>query len=119
MQGPVGKLCFALNRHVFRPAHLHMMLTASGYEPLTTALYMEGDEFVTSDAVFGAKTSLICPIMVNHDDSEAQALGFKRGPFWYSHWDFVLQTREEAEVVKRKSLPNYYRFVDTDVTTLR
>ncbi|KAJ9116766.1 hypothetical protein QFC24_006657 [Naganishia onofrii] len=45
--GPVGDLLQKLNRHEYRPAHLHMMLSAPGFEPLTTALYFEGDPFIT------------------------------------------------------------------------
>jgi protocatechuate 3,4-dioxygenase beta subunit len=48
-----------LNRHIFRPAHLHIRIHAPGYEGLTTALYFKGDPYLTSDAVFGVKSSLI------------------------------------------------------------
>jgi protocatechuate 3,4-dioxygenase beta subunit len=57
--GPVGKWLRSMNRHVFRPAHLHMMLQAQGYEELVTSLYFKGDVFLTSDAVFGVKGSLV------------------------------------------------------------
>jgi len=57
--GPVGKMLSKLNRHVFRPAHLHIQIHAPGYEGLTTALYFKGDPYLTSDAVFGVKSSLI------------------------------------------------------------
>lgn len=40
------RLLKSLNRHVFRPAHLHMMFIADGYEPLTTALYFKGDPYL-------------------------------------------------------------------------
>lgn len=77
--GPVGALLGKLGRHVFRPAHLHMMIAVSfylslhtwkaltftildqqapGYEKLVTALYFR-DEHLTSDAVFGVRASLI------------------------------------------------------------
>lgn len=36
-----------------------MWLQAKGYHALTTALYMEGDKYLTSDAVFGVKKSLV------------------------------------------------------------
>lgn len=42
-----------------RPSHLHMMVQAPGYHKLITSLYPEGDDYVTSDAVFGVKKSLI------------------------------------------------------------
>jgi hypothetical protein len=32
---------------------------AEGYHTLVTAWYMDGDEYLTSDAVFGVKKSLV------------------------------------------------------------
>ncbi|MCO5598541.1 hypothetical protein L7F22_052638 [Adiantum nelumboides] len=46
--GPVGALLKSLNRHVFRPAHLHMMFYCEGYETLITALYFKGDPYLKS-----------------------------------------------------------------------
>lgn len=57
--GPVGKMLRALARHPYRPAHLHFMIAAPGYNTLTTALYMAGDKYLDSDVVFGAKKSLV------------------------------------------------------------
>lgn len=56
--GPVGVLLRAQGRHPYRPAHIHFIVTAEGYEPLITALYIAGDAYIESDAVFGAKPSL-------------------------------------------------------------
>jgi protocatechuate 3,4-dioxygenase beta subunit len=56
--GPVGVLLRAQGRHPYRPAHIHFILTAEGYEPLITAVYIAGDAYIESDAVFGAKPSL-------------------------------------------------------------
>jgi hydroxyquinol 1,2-dioxygenase len=56
--GPVGILLRAQGRHPYRPAHIHFAITADGYQPLTTALYIAGDPYIDSDAVFGAKHSL-------------------------------------------------------------
>lgn len=42
-----------------RPNHLHMMFEKSGYNKLTTALYPDGDDYISSDAVFGVKKSLV------------------------------------------------------------
>ena len=56
--GPVGVLLRAQGRHPYRPAHIHFIVTADGHEPLITALYIAGDAYIESDAVFGAKHSL-------------------------------------------------------------
>lgn len=57
--GPVGVLLTATGRHPWRPAHLHFIISAPGYRPLTTALYFEDDPYVDSDAVFGVKSDLV------------------------------------------------------------
>jgi hydroxyquinol 1,2-dioxygenase len=57
--GPVGKMLAALGRHPYRPAHLHFMISAPGFKTLTTALYIAGDPYLDSDAVFGSKQSLV------------------------------------------------------------
>jgi protocatechuate 3,4-dioxygenase beta subunit len=57
--GPVAALLRRLARHTFRPAHLHFRISADGYRPLTTAIYAAGDRYLSSDAVFGVRASLI------------------------------------------------------------
>ena len=57
--GPVAALLRALARHTMRPAHLHFRISADGYRPLTTAIYVAGDPYLSSDAVFGVHASLI------------------------------------------------------------
>src|SRR5580698_1154445 len=58
--GPVGTMLAATKRHPWRPAHIHFKVTAEGYQPLTTHLFDDVDEYLDSDAVFGVKDSLIC-----------------------------------------------------------
>ncbi|HTR05277.1 MAG TPA: intradiol ring-cleavage dioxygenase [Paraburkholderia sp.] len=57
--GPVGRMLEALGRHPWRPAHLHFMIEAPGYERLITHVFREGDRYLDSDAVFGVRSSLI------------------------------------------------------------
>jgi protocatechuate 3,4-dioxygenase beta subunit len=57
--GPAGQLLAAMGRHPFRPAHIHFMISAPGYRTLVTHLFIEGDEYLESDAVFGVKPSLV------------------------------------------------------------
>ena len=49
----------ATGRHPMRPAHVHFLIAAPGYETLTTALFSSDDPYVDSDAVFGVKSSLV------------------------------------------------------------
>ena len=57
--GPVGDLVRAVGRHPYRPAHVHFIVSADGFEPLTTQLYSSGDPYIDSDAVFAVRKSLI------------------------------------------------------------
>ncbi len=57
--GPAGQLLGKLGRHPFRPAHVHFMVSAPGYRTLVTHLFLAGDKYLQSDAVFGVKPSLI------------------------------------------------------------
>ena len=57
--GPVGDMLRATRRHPWRPAHLHFMIQAPGYETLITHVFRDGDPYLDSDAVFGVRQSLI------------------------------------------------------------
>jgi protocatechuate 3,4-dioxygenase beta subunit len=57
--GPVGQLLRALGRHPFRPAHVHFMISAAHHRRLVTHLFIAGDRYLESDAVFGVKPSLV------------------------------------------------------------
>jgi protocatechuate 3,4-dioxygenase beta subunit len=57
--GPVGRLLEQVGRHPNRPAHIHFMISAPGHRRLITHLFIAGDPYLASDAVFGVKPSLI------------------------------------------------------------
>ena len=57
--GPAGQLLQLMGRHPFRPAHVHFMISADGHRTLVTHLFLSGDAYLDSDAVFGVKPSLI------------------------------------------------------------
>lgn len=57
--GPVGDMLKATARHPFRPAHVHFMISALGHETLVTHVFVDGDKYLDSDAVFGVKDSLV------------------------------------------------------------
>lgn len=59
MDGPVGDMVRAQQRHGFRPAHIHMLIGAEGYRELITALYLGDDPHIDSDTVFGVSESLV------------------------------------------------------------
>jgi len=89
--GPVGRMLRATNRHPWRPAHVHFVVSADGYEPVTTHLFDDVDPYLDSDTVFAVKDSLICTFL-QHDtrDETAERLGIAP-PFCTAHFDFVLK----------------------------
>lgn len=121
--GPVGKLLQTLNRHCWRPAHVHFMFSKEGWDnlvtsvcptraclqcfmvppvadvcPTSSALYLKGDPYETSDAVFGVKKSLVVDL-AKVDKKTAEEYGVEEG-IWLLRHDFVLTTKEEAEELR-------------------
>ncbi|WP_240989561.1 intradiol ring-cleavage dioxygenase [Salipiger mangrovisoli] len=78
--GPVGQLLAGLGRHPYRPAHMHFIVSAEGYETVVTHSFVAGDAYLSSDAVFGVKSSLIASFEPM-DEGETR---------WRSEFDFVL-----------------------------
>jgi catechol 1,2-dioxygenase len=91
--GPVGKMLLAMGRHPMRPAHIHFIVGAAGFEPVTTHIFVEGDEYLDSDAVFGVKDSLIEPFAKTDDATEAKRLGLPN-PFYKAEHTFALVRRQ-------------------------
>ncbi|MGJ4899281.1 dioxygenase [Bradyrhizobium oligotrophicum] len=60
--GPVGRMILETKRHPMRPAHVHFLVDAKGYEPLITHVFVGGDEYLDSDVVFGVKDELIAQV---------------------------------------------------------
>lgn len=67
--GPVGDLLKVAGRHPWRPAHLHFMIKAQGYETLITHVFRSDDAYLESDAVFGVRQSLIADWKLQTDGS--------------------------------------------------
>ena len=81
----------ATNRHAWRPAHVHFVVSADGYEPVTTHIFDNADPYIESDAVFAVKDSLICHF-VRHDESDEASRRFALDPPFYTvEFDFVLK----------------------------
>ena len=89
--GPVGQMLIALGRHPYRPAHIHFIVSAAGYKPVTTELFVEGDPYIESDAVFGVRDSLVVPF-IWHESEEDAARFNVAAPFYTVDYDFVLES---------------------------
>ena len=88
--GTVGNLLKQLGRHPYRPAHIHFIVSADGYKPVITQLFVEGDVYLESDAVFGVRDSLVVNFEKIDSLDEAARFGVKT-PFYKVHYNFVLK----------------------------
>jgi protocatechuate 3,4-dioxygenase beta subunit len=78
--GPVGRFLDLVGRHPWRPAHIHFLVTAPGFDPLTTHVFDRDSDYLDSDAVFGVEESLVTTF---------EAAGHQRGAL-DAEFDFVL-----------------------------
>jgi protocatechuate 3,4-dioxygenase beta subunit len=67
--GPVGEMILQVRRHAYRPAHIHFLVDAPGYEPLVTHVFIEGDKYLDSDVVFGVKNDLVSRVEKRSDQT--------------------------------------------------
>lgn len=87
--GPVGGMLKALGRHPNRPAHLHFIISAPGYDTVITQIFAPDCPYLGEDAVFGVKQSLVGDFRHQDDPKEAARLEVAN-PFWTVEWDIVL-----------------------------
>jgi hydroxyquinol 1,2-dioxygenase len=59
VDGPVGELVRKTGNNHMRPAHMHAIVSAPGYQQVITHVFVEGDPYLDSDAVFAVKDSLV------------------------------------------------------------
>ncbi|AEO57592.1 hypothetical protein MYCTH_2303921 [Thermothelomyces thermophilus ATCC 42464] len=79
--GPAGKLLNLLDRHPYRPGHIHVIVSAPGFRALTTQLYDDRDKYISKDAVFAVKDELVVKFVPREGDPNAR---------WSLKYDFVL-----------------------------
>lgn len=61
VHGPVGQLTLAQRRSIYRPAHIHAMVSAPGYRTLITQIFSAGDPYLGCDVTFSVVGGLIGP----------------------------------------------------------
>jgi hydroxyquinol 1,2-dioxygenase len=88
--GPVGDMLEAQGRHPWRPAHVHFMISAPGFEQLVTHVFVAGDKYLDSDVVFGVKDTLIREF-VRKDAGEAPDGRVQSTPYYHLNYDFGLK----------------------------
>jgi catechol 1,2-dioxygenase len=57
--GPAGDLLQLMDRHPYRPAHIHLIVSAPGHRSLVTQIFDRTDKYLGDDSVFAVKNSLI------------------------------------------------------------
>ncbi|MFF7601933.1 catechol 1,2-dioxygenase [Streptomyces mirabilis] len=57
--GSCGRLIAAAGWHAWRPAHLHLKVSAPGHQPITTQLYFTGDAHIEDDIASAVKPELV------------------------------------------------------------
>src|SRR4051812_19388287 len=83
--GPVGVMLRRMGRHPYRPGHIHMIVSAEGYAPVTTHLFVADSQYLDSDAVFGMKESLVAQFERHPPDERLDT------PYYTVKYDFRLR----------------------------
>ena len=89
--GPVGDLLRAQGRHPYRPAHLHFLAFKSAYKTLITQVFVDDDEHLESDAVFGVTRHLIGDFRRGHGTPPSPDV---KGPWYRLDYEFVMEPGE-------------------------
>lgn len=89
MDGTVGDLLRETDISHFRPAHIHFLITAPGYETLITHLFKKGAKYIDSDVVFGVKDKLIVEFE-KRPAGKTPTGEISSEPYLVVNYDFVL-----------------------------
>ena len=90
--GPVGDLLRAQGRHPYRPAHLHVLAHKPGYKTLITQVFVDDDEYLETDVVFGVTRHLIGRYE-RHDAGDPPEPGVT-APWYTLDYTFVMEPGE-------------------------
>jgi len=96
--GPVGAMLEATGRHPWRPAHIHMIVRAPGFRPVTTHIFDRESEYLDSDAVFAVKPSLMRDFVKHAADDPHTPPGVE-GEWVSVENDIVLAPGEDARPI--------------------
>ena len=94
VDGPVGDMLRASQRSSWRPAHVHFVVSAPGFDPVTTHIFDDTDKHLASDAVFAVKPSLCCTFKTAHESKQLANGQTLAAPYVHAHFDFVLSKRQ-------------------------
>jgi hydroxyquinol 1,2-dioxygenase len=100
MDGPVGDLIRATSNRHMRPAHMHAIVSAPGYQQVITHVFVHGDKHLDGDAVFAVKDSLVGKYRKVNDAAFAKQHGLPN-PFLRLDWDFKLSADKGVKARKK------------------
>ena len=92
--GAGGELVRAAGRHCWRPAHIHLMITADGHKRHISQIFNEADAYIDQDAVFGVRADLAVPFDKEPTVEELARFPNIERPFNVVNMDFVLARAE-------------------------
>ncbi len=104
--GPVGQLLASTGRHPWRPAHVHVIVSAPGYQSVATHIFDAHSRYLDSDAVFAVKASLVREFELHEPGSRPAPDGVPEGQRWYSlRHDFLLSPTTAKPLAARRNGP--------------
>jgi len=65
--GPVGRYLEAVGQHPWRPAHIHLKVTAPGHKTLVTQVFFPDDPYLDNDTIGAVKPALVRPVEKQDD----------------------------------------------------
>ena len=99
IDGPVGDMVNATTKNHMRPAHMHAIVSAPGYQQVITHVFVDGDPHLESDAVYAVKNSLVSKYR-KMSDAEARKVGLPSGSFKVE-FDFKLSPQSGVKARKK------------------
>lgn len=87
--GPTGRVLRAMDRHFFRPAHLHVKVRHADTGEMTSQLYFDGGDYIASDVASAVRDDLVAKLERRADPAEIAARGLEL-PFYELRYDFCL-----------------------------
>ncbi len=89
--GASGEYQRATGQHGWRPAHIHVRVSAEGFEPIVTEVFDSADKYIEEDAVFGVRASLAVPFDREPTAGERDRHSQVKTPFHMVEFDFHLR----------------------------
>jgi protocatechuate 3,4-dioxygenase beta subunit len=90
--GPVGDMLRAQHRHPYRPAHVHFLAFKPGFKTLVTQVFVDDDQYLRSDVVFGVTRALVGDF--RYHESGVPPVPEVRGPWYTLDYTFVMEAGE-------------------------